>query len=218
MVAQERLALMIVSGIRVDETLLGQAQTAMVQDFALKDFQHQLEALGVETAVSYEVAKRYLQVLRRDGQAWFDRDTSLWSFNAGIQNQLGQKSLLLHPQSKEFGQSNGSTLVSRLYQILIILTCLTSIGSLVSINASFAWELAEKPAFKTSLVAALVACDLLRPLFSRKRLRIPGTWGLVPGILRNPRCFEFGSLVNFVQYECLIGNDAAGSGKRTNKL
>lgn len=151
--------------------------------FVLSDLQQALEAQKVPTSVSYEAAKRHLQALRRDGLVRFDRASGTWEFpeiTDGAKRSVQETS-----QSGGFG--------SWVTWLVSWVTCLASIGALIAINASFAYELAETDTLKMALVVALMASDLLRPLLVergfgmlRKSRAVLGILGIFLAFLLSP--------------------------------
>lgn len=147
---------MNVQGIFVRQSLLQQAEAAFKGiRFKLRDFQDFLVKQGLNDAVAYEAAKRHLQQLRRNANASFDKVSDSWKL-------IEKQSISIVPNKQvQLRKLRTKRLASSL---LVLLACGTSIGALILINATFAWEFAQTQFFKVALVAAMMACDLLRPL------------------------------------------------------
>ena len=208
MVTWERVAVMQVAGINVPEALLVDALAKLKdQTFVLRDFQQALEAKGLDSAISYEAAKRQLQRLKRRGQAHFDPDKGLWRLAMGTDDKTKQLKTLSAPSAPRTSQNpqhsqnaatlshshleNSGTPKGLWFRILGFPVCLAAIGALAAINATFVWNFTQNEPLKWALLAGFMASDLLRPLLiaaSFAHLRFVGVWR---GVFR----FSLGLLV-----------------------
>lgn len=184
---------MIVNGIDIPEATLASALAALgTSPFALRDLQTALETSGVETALSYDAAKRVLQRERKAGTLIHDQTTGMWSAPAPATAPAtapvpppssspgnGQTIPLAPTNAGNVGnpptpQKSTATaplpLPDLLAMVLTYLACISAVFALALINASFAWEVAETDAFRFAFVTGLMASDIMRPLLVARGL------------------------------------------------
>lgn len=163
---------MRVQGILIDPQQLQAATNKVgVSSFSLAEFQGALEEAGVLETISYQAAKRHLQSLRRDGLVTYDRANNSWMFP----DSPKPTPLVLNKSS--------INLLGVLRGIGAWCACVCAIGALATINASFAWELAETELLKFALVGALMASDVLRPFLMAQAAWNFGNSRFVPALL-----------------------------------
>ncbi len=170
-------------GAQLSHSELQATLDLMEPGFARADFESALGAVA-QAQVSPRIAHRVLQNLRRKGVIRFDRDAQLWRKLAqpGAQgaDSLGMtfaqaKTLPLlsinarshdrYPPGKAVRESRDAGRLTNMARVaLSSFACFSLIAALISLNASFAWELGgEAPQFRAAFVAALMALDLMRP-------------------------------------------------------
>lgn len=165
----------VIAGNRLSDTQQTEALKAMPSSgFSKTEFGKALVRQGYSAAKDGDIVRRVMQHLKQSGLIDYDPQNQIWNLSALGQLQFPQKTLPLPTSSKSVfvGRSvnqRPQTLkpnpwIDRLRLFLSALACGALILALISLNASFAWELGREAAqFQIALVAGLMALDLMRP-------------------------------------------------------
>lgn len=165
-----------IKGITVSETPMTKALDAVPrQGFSKTEFGDALFQKGLPAGHDGDFVRRVMQHLKQAGWIDFDGTTQSWHLTAFGQLRLPQKTLPLlpfdpgtTPQKAAFDRLPPRSLDSWLDGgtfVLSALACAALIVALVTLNASFAWELGrEADQFRMAFVVGLMALDLMRPL------------------------------------------------------
>ena len=175
-----------VAGQRITHHQLCGSLAALPTDFTRADFEASLAAQPVAMTVNAEVTRRVMQHLRRRGIIQYDRPGEMWRIIAPRSSFAPDQTLPLTiapdaptplplPEPATIAKpariEAASVDLRSMAQIsLAHLACVAIVVALVTINAGFAWELAENEAFRFAFVAGLMACDLMRPLLVARGL------------------------------------------------
>ncbi|MEL7099412.1 MAG: hypothetical protein AAGM84_11340 [Pseudomonadota bacterium] len=160
-----------VMGMVLSHSDVNAALSAMSPTFAKSDFADAL-CVVLQTQVSPEMAHRVLQSIKRKGVIAFDKDAQLWRMTAKPPAQrfapLAEplKTLpLLTPHVAQPVQYHAlDKFQNAATGMMQTLTCIGLIAALITLNASFAWELGrEADQFRAAFVVGLMALDLMRP-------------------------------------------------------
>lgn len=168
-----------IKGVTIDEAVLVTALSSMPQAFSKTDFAQVLDQAGVPALGDGDLVRRTMQYLKRQGLIRYDDDAGHWSLTVIGAMRAPDKTLPLIgttapavPATTNFATTSSIQLdfidpkVETLRLRFSVLACLTLVGALVGLNASFAWELGqERPQFQILITAGLMALDLMRPGF-----------------------------------------------------
>ncbi len=149
----------------VETTLIALPQTG----YSKTEFAAALSQAGLSEANDGDLVRRLMQFLKRQGVIDYNDANALWSLtDLGRMRMPHQTLPLLNmPQVAALPISAPTlwdTISDRFQLSLRHLACLGIIAALISLNASFAWELgSERWQFQIALVVALMALDLMRP-------------------------------------------------------
>ena len=171
-----------VQGVDFSHQAITMALAGCPEPFRRADFERALAAeVPHGLPVTTEIAKRILQALRRKGAIRYDNKAQVW--RKGVPAALPEgalasglmpiQTLPLAPSGAPSG--NKATKPSTILAVglrdgLSWLSCGAIVLALITINAGFAWELAENETFRVAFVAGLMACDLMRPLLVARGL------------------------------------------------
>ncbi len=154
-------------------------------------------------ALSPRTGGRVLQALQRRGEVTFDRSSQLWrkvtlshAPPAAYPAELVKTLPLLEAAPKSPGAPSDDepkwrTVVTNLMQFV---ACISLICALITLNASFAWELGrEAEQFRVAFVVGLMALDLMRPFLVAKGFalfacgrKVTATVGLTVALALSP--------------------------------
>lgn len=168
-----------IKGVNIGEAALVAALSSLPQAFSKTDFAQVLDQAGVPALGDGDLVRRTMQYLKRQGMISYDDDTGHWSVTVLGAMRAPDKTLPLTgatapsvPATTNFATTSSAQpdlidpKVETLRLRLSVLACLTLVGALVGLNASFAWELGqERPQFQILITAGLMALDLMRPGF-----------------------------------------------------
>lgn len=179
-----------VAGHRITHHQLCDALATLPADFRRAEFEAALKAQPVSIVVTSDVTRRVMQHLRRREVIAYDRANETWRVIAPPTNIVPNRTLPLTmlpsdqssdplpeplPELSVTVETAPATrarldLLAIAQASLAHLACAAIVIALVTINAGFAWELAESEAFRFAFVAGLMACDLMRPLLVARGL------------------------------------------------
>lgn len=159
-----------IKGITIPQAVVETTLRALPQTgFNKTEFATALSQSGLSEANDGDLVRRLMQFLKRQGMIDYNDANTLWSLTDLGRMRLPHQTLpLLNAPNVATLPIPASTLwdtISDLFQLsLRHLACLGIIAALISLNASFAWELGgERWQFQIALVVALMALDLMRP-------------------------------------------------------
>ena len=159
-------------GVSIADSII---QTALVNmptaGFDKLQFADALLDAGLTEARDGDLMRRLMQYLKRQGVIEFDTNAGHWALTSLGQMRVPHQTLPLlstslstAPTLPSLGPSFADHISGLLRISLSHLACLGIIGALITLNASFAWELGgERGIFQIALVIALIALDLMRP-------------------------------------------------------
>jgi len=165
-----------IKGITLSETLMIKALDVLpLKGFSKTAFGDALVDHGVAAGQDGDFVRRVMQHLNQAGWIDFDGTAQSWHLTSFWQLRLPQKTIPLLPvHSAPSLSSARSTAVAdkafdRLMDVglfgLSALACGALIIALITLNASFAWELGrEADQFRLAFVVGLMALDLMRPI------------------------------------------------------
>ena len=169
-----------VMGIALPHADISATLSGMPHEFSRAEFSDALDAIA-HVHVSGETAHRVLQAIKRKGLISFDKDAQLWrksvqpvaqaitSFAEPLKT-LPLLSAHVAPPVKSSAFDKVQDTASSLTQAL---ACFGLIAALITLNASFAWELGrEADQFRAAFVVGLMALDLMRPFLVAKGLAL----------------------------------------------
>lgn len=172
-----------IKGVAIPGSAIQTALLAMpAPGFSRSEAQGILQKAELPMAVTGDVTRRILQHLKRKGVITYDGKTGAWlktdlefepastpipspEMPPEISTQI-TRPLEKRPQKSRTPLSATEFVTSHVMKF----ACVAVVMALVMINAGFAWELAETQAFRASLVAGLMGCDLMRPLLVARGL------------------------------------------------
>lgn len=150
--------------------------------FSKAEFGKALVRQGYSAARDGDIVRRAMQHLKQSGLIDYDPQKQLWHLTALGQIQFPQKtqplpksvatsSSKINPAQSAVLQTN--PWLDRVRLMLSAVACGALIIALISLNASFAWELGREAAqFQIALVAGLMALDLMRPFLIAAGFRL----------------------------------------------
>ncbi len=146
--------------------------------FSKAEFADALIAQGFAPAADRDLVRRIMQILKQHGLIDFDPQAQLWSLTALGHMRMPSKTLPLSVSPTPNPLPAISPL-DRLTDVgqgfLRIMACFGLIGALITLNASFAWELGrEADQFRFAFVVGLMALDLMRPFLVATGFKL---WG-----------------------------------------
>lgn len=159
-------------GVTISDSVIQTALANMPNTgFDKAQFADALADAGLTEARDGDLMRRLMQYLKRQGVIEFDTDASHWALTSLGQMRVPHQTLPLLPASLQavpMLPSLGPSIVDHIAGLVRIslshLACFGIIAALITLNASFAWELGgERGIFQIALVAALIALDLMRP-------------------------------------------------------
>lgn len=162
-----------IKGVTVSDALLVTALGALLPSFSKGDFGQALDQAGLPEASDGDLVRRLMQSLKRQGIMAFADDTGTWSLTPLGLMRLPSRTLPLtaiappllsvqQPGTRQVVNPRAET--ARLF--FSTMACVTLIGALIGLNASFAWELGrEAMQFRVLIMAGLMAIDMMRPGF-----------------------------------------------------
>lgn len=175
-----------VAGRRITHHQLGGALSALPTEFTRAGFEAALAAQPVAMTVNADATRRVMQHLRRRGVIQYDQARETWHIIAPPSDFAPDRTLPLTivpdaptpgplpepPRTAETAPAGAASADLRdiAQASLAHLACAAIVIALVTINAGFAWELAESETFRFAFVAGLMACDLMRPLLVARGL------------------------------------------------
>lgn len=154
--------LIVVKGQSIDENLMIAAlKQVPAAGFSKTDFKSALVKQGVSTA--RDATRQIMQHLKLSGLIRYDANLKAWQLTPlGHMNCPGKTLPLIQTQS--LPQMVPSDTVGLYY--LKRLACALMIIALITLNGLFAWALgSEDDVFRFAFLCALLALDLMRPLF-----------------------------------------------------
>lgn len=159
-----------IKGITIPQAVVETALITLPQTgYSKTEFATALTQGGLPEANDGDLVRRLMQFLKRQGVIDYNDANALWSLTDLGRMRLPHQTLpLLNTPKAAVLPIHPPTLwdtISDLFQFsLRHLACLGIIAALISLNASFAWELGgEAPQFRAAFVFALMALDLMRP-------------------------------------------------------
>lgn len=159
-----------IKGITIPQTVVENTLIALPQTgYSKTEFAAALSQAGLSEANDGDLVRRLMQFLKRQGVIDYNDANALWSLTDLGRMRLPHQTLpLLNISSVAVlpvsTVSPWETISERLQLSLRHLASLGIIAALISLNASFAWELGgERWQFQIALVVALMALDLMRP-------------------------------------------------------
>lgn len=178
---QVDLGLTIKGTVIPDETIRATLLALPATGFSRADVEGALKNSSLPLPITGDVTRRILQHLKRKGVIAYDAQTGAWSVLDSQEPPAQTEPLdtAAHGPGMEVAHTPvipaARTKTRRPVGTVIIsfvmhLACMAVVIALVTINAGFAWELAETRAFRVSLVVGLMGCDLMRPLLVARGL------------------------------------------------
>ncbi|MBV1864912.1 MAG: hypothetical protein KUG74_10805 [Rhodobacteraceae bacterium] len=159
-----------IKGVTIPQAVVETTLIALPQaGYSKTEFAAALSQAGLPEASDGDLVRRLMQFLKRQGVIDYNDANGLWSLTDLGRMRLPHQTLpLLNLPEAVALPISAPTLwdtISDLFQLsLRHLACLGIIAALISLNASFAWELGgEAPQFRVAFVFALMALDLMRP-------------------------------------------------------
>jgi len=165
-----------IKGVTVSETLMIKALEVLpLSGFSKPDFGDALVDQGVAAGQDGDFVRRVMQHLKQAGLIDFDGTAQSWHLTAFGRLRLPQKTIPLLPVNTSLGMplampvTDTDTPLDRWLDAaqfaLSALACGALITALITLNASFAWELGrEADQFRYAFVVGLMALDLMRPM------------------------------------------------------
>lgn len=161
----------IVKGHRISADRVQEALANLPLSFGKADFRKALLAAGWQDASDPELVRLLMQALKWRGIMAFDKTATCWQLSnkdasdKTLPLQISEPEitpLFLEPAPLDLMPWDRWITIARL--ALSSLACLAVIGALITLNASFAWELGrEAYQFRLAFMFGLMALDLMRP-------------------------------------------------------
>ena len=180
-----------IKGVTISDVMLRDTLSRLdVSGFSRDEFTMTLLEAGCDLAHDSDAIRQVMQHLKRRKQIVYKAEHKSWFF-VGRQNfnfaetvtlpldpmgSGGPFPILNQETIKIAGEGFWPQFHTLFQSSLINLACLAAILALMTINASFAWEMAETELFRMAFVLGLMASDLMRPLLVAR-----GFWELDRG-------------------------------------
>lgn len=152
-----------IKGVQVtDVQLLAVMSGLSSVGFSKSDFADSLVKQEVTAGKDSDFVRRLMQHTKQSGLIDFDGNAQVWKFTDLGRIRLG-KTLSL-PRAVRLHQSWVEKITEQTALGFQALACFGLIAALITLNASFAWELGrEADQFRAAFVVGLMALDLMRP-------------------------------------------------------
>ncbi len=130
--------------------------------FSKADFAQTLVRQGLSAGHDGDFVRRLMQHLKQAGLIDFDATAQIWQFTDLGRIRAGKT--LPMPASPQTTNGIWGKVTAAISLSLRALACIGLVAALITLNASFAWELGREAGhFRAAFVMALMALDLMRP-------------------------------------------------------
>lgn len=130
--------------------------------FSKTDCGQALVGQGLTAGRDGDFVRRFMQHLKQSGLIDYDAAAQVWQFTDLGRIRAGRT--LPMPAPNQPSISFWGSVVGAISFFLRALACLGLIAALITLNASFAWELGREAGhFRAAFVVGLMALDLMRP-------------------------------------------------------
>lgn len=152
-----------IKGVQLPDSLV----TAILRQlpgsgFAKAEFAQTLVKHGLTAGRDGDFVRRLMQHLKQSGLIDYDALAQIWQFTDKGRIRAGKT--LPMPASSPSANGSLDKTVAAVSVLLRTLACVGLICALITLNASFAWELGREAGhFRAAFVMGLMALDLMRP-------------------------------------------------------
>ena len=152
-----------IKGIQVTDVQLFAVMSGLSSvGFSKADFTDALVKQGLTAGKDSDFVRRLMQHTKQTGLIDFDGNAQVWRFTDLGRIRLGKTLSLPSAARPHLGCVEKITDLGAIG--LQTLACIGLIAALITLNASFAWELGrEADQFRAAFVVGLMALDLMRP-------------------------------------------------------
>lgn len=130
--------------------------------FSKAEFAQTLVKQGLTAGRDGDFVRRLMQYLKQSGLIDYDAVAQIWQFTDKGRIRAGKTLPMPAPSPSVNGSLDKTVAVASV--LLRALACVGLITALITLNASFAWELGREAGhFRAAFVMGLMALDLMRP-------------------------------------------------------